>query len=183
MPIAMVINKVTTPVMNTALAALGLAGNAPLPPLNGVLLVCKSRLLVKSWYSLSIFTLMWAHSAPSIISHTVISLTCHASAHKLSPNNTQTGVKIKKLGRVVCIKVLRCFTARFSLLLSFKAHHCMLTQIATQGLTLYQTVLIMDLAHTLWLNHGTISTVLNTSVPCKNFPWKSLSRCLLVVLH
>jgi hypothetical protein len=80
----------------------GWPGKAPLPPLNGVLIVIRSRPLLKSAYSLSVLTLMCAHKAAIITSISVaISIDPLAAIAVLAPSNTHTGDSIKKEGLVV----------------------------------------------------------------------------------
>jgi len=64
-PINAVIARVAMPVYSTDVAMDGLSGKAPLPPLKGVLLVCRSRPLLKSRYSFSVLTLTCASVAPT----------------------------------------------------------------------------------------------------------------------
>ncbi|GAF96974.1 unnamed protein product [marine sediment metagenome] len=63
-PTTAVIANVTNPVFKALDAFSGLLGKVPLPPLNGVRFVLKSKPLLKSKYSLKAFTLICAERAP-----------------------------------------------------------------------------------------------------------------------
>jgi len=63
-PMTAVIANVTKPIFKALDAISGLSGKVPLPPLNGVRFVSKSKPLLKSEYSLKAFTLICAERAP-----------------------------------------------------------------------------------------------------------------------
>ena len=89
----------------TSFADSGWLGRAPLPPLKGVRSVIRSKPDMKSWYSFSMLTLMWAISAViriNVAKPRLMAVTWLAVA---MPRKTQTKVRIKKLGRAVAIRV------------------------------------------------------------------------------
>ena len=63
-PVTAVMEIVANPVCKALDAFSGLLGKVPLPPLNGVRFVLKSKPLLKSKYSLRAFTLICAERAP-----------------------------------------------------------------------------------------------------------------------
>ena len=77
------------------------------PPEKGVAWVIRSSPLLKSWYSLSAFTLICARREPINI-RTIITGLSEAPDQKAiaTPNSTQAGVKIRKFGRMGPITAL-----------------------------------------------------------------------------
>ena len=115
LPIIKVMTREIVPMANTVPAISGFCGNAPLPPLNGVLFVTRSRPLLKSRYSFSVLTLMWASNAPSSASTSKNRLmsTCFAIT-VLRPRNTQTGVRIRKGALIDWMTVFNFIVVTFS---------------------------------------------------------------------
>ncbi|MCX6224599.1 MAG: hypothetical protein NTV01_07595, partial [Bacteroidia bacterium] len=77
------------------------------PPEKGVASVIRSSPLLKSWYSLSAFTLICARRDPINMRAMYIGFR-EAPDQKAvaTPNSTQAGVKVKKFGRIGPIKAL-----------------------------------------------------------------------------